>query len=545
MLRSIVTLALTLISLPVLSAQEAPLVQYSLQTDVAAAGKTPSKAVATDVAFDGEAGAKSASFDGRDSEIVVDKSPLAEIGTGDFTLSLWVNASEETDDVIGDLLSQYDPEARRGFNLSIKTNSGVTSSQANYRQLQFGIDNAQLETEWADHGRLGNAVFIYSLATIEGALYAGTCEADVNGKGHLYRFEGAQNWHDCGTPDDSNAISAIAEFDGEIYVATSKYRLAGSALEESPNTNWGGKIFKYNPDGTWTHCGTLPDVEAINGLVVYRDKLYASSTYKPGGLFRYEGGTEWTDCGLPDGKRVESLTVYNGHLYATGYDEAGIYRFDGSEWTKVGQLEGGTQTYGFAIYEGELYVTEWPNAYVYRYESENNWKNVGRLDEELESMPLIVYNGKMYCGSLPLAAVFRYDGDDHWTNLGRVDMTPDVKYRRAWSMSIHDGRLFVGTIPSGRVLSIAAGVSATHDHTFPSGWHHVTAMRKGNQLHLYIDGERVSSSETFDSAAYDLSNDQPLKIGNGQHDHFHGQLRDVKIYGRALSSDEIKKLSQQ
>lgn len=544
MLRLIFAIAFALTPLSIASAQQAPVAHYPLKTDATAVQKNQPDGTATEVVFDNQAGMQSAELDGIHSEIVIDRSPLANIGTGDFSLALWVNASEDTDDVVGDLLSQYDSQTRRGFNLSIKSNSGVTSSQANYRQLQFGIDNAQLETDWTDHGRLGNAVFIYSLATVNGSLYAGTCEADVNGKGHLYRFEADQTWHDCGAPDESNAISAIAEYAGEIYVATAKYRLAGSALEESPNPHWGGKIFRYNVDGTWTHCGTLPDVEAINGLVVYRDQLYASSTYKPGGLFRYEGGIEWTNCGLPDGKRVESLTVYNGHLYATGYDEAGIYRYDGDEWKKVGQLEGGTQTYGFAIYEGDLYVTEWPNAYVYRYESEGNWKNVGRLGEELESMPLIVYNGKMYCGSLPLAAVFRYDGEQNWTDLGRVDMTPDVKYRRAWSMSIHKGRLFVGTIPSGRVWSVAAGVSATHDHTFPSGWHHVTAMRKGNQLHLYVDGARVASSAIFDHDAYNLTNDQPLKIGNGQHDHFHGQLRDVQIYGRALSMEEIQKLSQ-
>ena len=55
--------------------------------------------------------------------------------------------------------------------------------------------------------------------------------------------------------------------------------------------------------------------------------------YRPGGLFRYDGGTTWTACGTPDGKRVNSLAVYNGSLWATGYDEAGIYRYDGRTGT--------------------------------------------------------------------------------------------------------------------------------------------------------------------------------------------------------------------
>ncbi|MCA9040196.1 MAG: LamG domain-containing protein [Planctomycetaceae bacterium] len=543
MFRLCVVIASVFFCILPLWAEDKPIGYWKLDTDINDHSSTQSKARSEQIEFSKDSDIAAAQFGGVNSEIVIDDSPLSKIGTSDFSLSLWVKASEETDDLVGDLISQYDPVTRRGFNLTIKTNSGVTSSQSNYRQLQFGIDNGQLEPEWTDHGQVGNAVFIYSMATYGGKLYAGTCETGVDGVGHLYRWEGDQQWYDCGAPDNSNAVSALAEFNGELYVATSKYRLRGSALEDSPNENWGGKVFRYTQNGEWMSCGSLPDAEAINGLVVYKDKLYASSTYSPGGLFRYEGDSEWTNCGLPEGKRVESLTVFNGYLYATGYDEGAIYRYDGSEWKKVGLLPDATQTYGFAVYEGALYVSEWPNARIYRYAGEDNWKLVGRLGEELESMPLAVYNGKMYCGSLPLASVYRYDGEQNWTDLGRVDLTPDVKYRRAWSMSVHQGRLFVGTIPSGRIWSRTAGACATHDRTFPPGWHHVAAIRAGDQLKLYLDGEQIASSAQFQPENYDLSTEQPLRIGNGQHDHFHGQLREVQMFNRALSADEIQKLS--
>ena len=105
-----------------------------------------------------------------------------------------------------------------------------------------------------------------------------------------------------------------------------------------------------------TNCGKLGETGAINGMVVYRGKLYASSLYAPAGFFRYEGGTTWTSCGTPEGKRVESLSVHNGEIFATGYDEGAVYRYDGQQWQHSGFIEGATQTYGFATYRGDLFV---------------------------------------------------------------------------------------------------------------------------------------------------------------------------------------------
>ena len=42
-------------------------------------------------------------------------------------------------------------------------------------------------------------------------------------------------------------------------------------------------------------------------------------------------------------------------------------------------------------------------------------------------------------------------GGTTWTLSACVDDTPDVIYRRAWSMAVHGGRLHVGTLPSGKV----------------------------------------------------------------------------------------------
>ncbi|KAA0140032.1 LamG domain-containing protein [Gimesia chilikensis] len=484
-------------------------------------------------------------FDGGTAYLEVPDSKSLSLGTGDFSLALTVNTSADLGDVIGTLCSKYDRKTRRGFQLSIKNNAGVTSSQSNWHHLQFGIDNGKVDSQWTDHGQLGNAILIYSMAVHDGKLYAGTCVPGAEAAGHVYQYEDGKKWIDCGTPDKCNAVSSLAVYQGHLYAGTGKYRLKGSSLAESENPNMGGNVYRYLGDGTWKHCGNLPGVEAINGMVVYKGKLYASSMYAPAAFYRYDGGTTWTACDVPDGKRVESMAIYNGDLFATGYDEGAVYRYDGKKWTHAGQVGEATQTYGFAVYEGNLYVSEWPHAEVYRYAGEKRWELAGRLGEEKESMPLVVYNGAMYSGSLPLAEVYRYDGGVDWKNLGQIDMTPDVRYRRVWSMAVYQGRLFAGTLPAGRVKSIEAGKSATYDTALKPGWRQIVAVKQKSQLKLYVDGALVATSTSFDPAEYDLSNTEPLKIGFGAHDYYHGKMKDVQLFKRALSAEEVQTRFQQ
>lgn len=158
-------------------------------------------------------------------------------------------------------------------------------------------------------------------------------------------------------------------------------------------------------------------------------------------------------------------------------------------------------------------------------------------------MPLIVYNGKMYAGTLPSAEVYRYD-DPRWSKVGRLDFTPDVRYRRTWTMAVYKGRLFAGTLPSGRVHSIEIGRNVTYDRALPAGWVHLAAVRDRDHLRLHVNGKLVATSEKFEAQAYDISNDSPLNIGFGAHDYFNGKLSDVRMVGHALTAREIEQLAE-
>jgi hypothetical protein len=494
------------------------------------------------VGRDGAAGT-AAGFNGRDAWLEVPVSIAPSLAEGEFSISAWMHTEDKTDDVPGDLVSRYDPVLRRGFHLSLKTNAGVTTSQANQRHLQFGIDDNRM-SEWIDCGRPGNALLAFALAVHEGALYAGTCEPGAEQSGHVYRHAGGNQWVDCGTPDLSNSVTALAVHDGQLYAGTGKYRLAGSALPESPNENPGGRVFRYAGSQQWIDCGQLPDVEAVGGLVVFRGALHASSLYQPAGFFRYDGEHDWTDCGVPSGKRVEALGVYNGYLYATSYDGGHVYRYDGSEWTDCGRLGENTQTYSLAVYQSRLYIGTWPSGRVYRFEDVNRWTDVGRLGEELEVMGMLVHNGRLIAGTLPLAEVYQYEGGSQWQHLARLDHTPDVRYRRAWTMAEHEGRLFCSTLPSGRIFAFEAGRTAGWGHSFPAGWHHVAAVRSKDRLTLYVDGSRVAESAAFDASGFALDGNALLRIGSGPSDHFHGRLADLRLYSRALQPDQIRQTFQ-
>ncbi len=492
----------------------------------------------------GPRGTTAAGFNGRDAMLQLPAENVPRFGTGDFTVAAWIHTAAESDDVLGDVVSQYDPKPRRGMRLTLKTNAGVTTTQANFRQLQFGIDNDR-SSEWVDCGRPGGAVLAFALSVHDGNLWAGTCEPGKDEAGHVYRYGGGQEWIDCGSPAGCNAVTALAAFDGKLYAGTGKYRLRGSALVESENAQLGGRVYRYD-DGTWTDCGGPEGVESIGGMCIFRGRLYASSMYRPAGFFRYEGGSNWTDCSTP-GKRVEALGVYNGFLYATSYDGGHVYRFDGSQWTDCGQLgeaADNTQTYSFAVYGGRLYVGTWRSGRVYRFEDVDRWTDVGRLGEELEVMGMLVHNGRLIAGTLPLAEVYSYEGDASWRRLARLDHTPDVRYRRAWTMAEYQGRLFVSTLPSGHIYTFEAGKTASWDHQFPAGWHHAAAVKSGGRLRLFVDGRQVGRSSRFDPPAYDLTCDEPLSIGFGANDFFRGRLSDVRLYGRALGAAEIGRLAE-
>ena len=493
------------------------------------------------LSYDGS-GDKAGVFDGRSSWLEVSAGKKGSPGSGDFSVAAWIHTEAAMDDFPGDIISQYDLKTRKGFHLSLKSNASPTS-QSSYRQLTFGVDDGK-SGAWTDEGRPGTALMAFAMAEHKGELYAGVCQPGVNETGKVFNYAGKDKWIDCGAPDRSNSVTALAVMDGELYAATGHYRVAGSSLAESENTTPGGKVFRYDAPGRWTEIGQLPGVACIGGLAVYNGKLYASSMYAPSGFFRYDGDNKWTKLVNPDKIRVVNMAAYNGYLYATSWDHGNVYRYNGKGWEDCGLVGDNTQNYAFNVYEGNLYSATWPSGRVFRFDGLNKWTDVGRLGSELEVMAMMTYNGQMLGGTLPLAEVYAYKGDTLWTRMDQLDRTPDVKYRRAWTMSEHDGKVFCSTLPSGKIFSYESGKSISATESLQSGWQHVAAVKTGTALKLYVNGNLVGEKAIPASMKFDLGTEAPLRIGFGANDYFNGKLRDVRLYKRALETAEIQSLTR-
>lgn len=72
-------------------------------------------------------------------------------------------------------------------------------------------------------------------------------------------------------------------------------------------------------------------------------------------------------------------------------------------------------------------------------------------------------------------------------------------------------------------------------------WHHVTGVRSGTSILLYLDGTLAATSTTGTPTSYD--NPGPFVVGGQQYQGaFAGILDDARVYNRALSASEVKTL---
>lgn len=75
-------------------------------------------------------------------------------------------------------------------------------------------------------------------------------------------------------------------------------------------------------------------------------------------------------------------------------------------------------------------------------------------------------------------------------------------------------------------------------------WYHVIGTYDGTNQRLYVNGELDAGPQ---AAGLDVNNENPLRIGAGQNEgsanfFFHGDIDDVRIYNRALSDEEARRL---
>jgi hypothetical protein len=509
---------------------------------------------------------KTGEFNGRDAYLEVPDASALNFGKGDFSIALQVSTDENLTDVIGDLVSKFDPAARRGFMFTVKSNTSGYNGPCNTRPLFFGVDSGTTG-KWADCGRPGGVTHNSDALTVfNGELYAGTVDAPNEADWqHVYRYRGGQNWEDCGRVGDKKVpgVYAMVVHQGELYAAT-----AGSHGGDNTNKGDFARVYRYLGGMKWEDIGQPGENYRVNSLATLNGKLYAASIHtggQSGGVYVYNGNKGWTLHGKSPG-RIHCMTVHDGKLYGA-YPRGEVFVFDGNEWKSLGNPYGSTaecnQLHTMGVYQGELYVGTWRNGRVAVWR-DGKWVDTGRLGDSTEIVGLIVYNGSFYGGAIPRAELFRYDGPQHWLSLRRLfdpsdyDAEKHVEdWSRASSLTVFQDKMYVTTADCyravlsktkpdeirGKVYSFKVGEGVSYDRDIGPGWKHVAAVRDGDAMKIYVDGKLAATQATAEKL--DASNHVPLRIGFGPQSYFSGKLRDVRLYNRAINESEVKQLQKQ
>jgi hypothetical protein len=131
------------------------------------------------------------------------------------------------------------------------------------------------------------------------------------------------------------------------------------------------------------------------------------------------------------------------------------------------------------------------------------------------------------------------------------------EWARVTSLTVFGGKLFasMGSCTSshldapadfrGKVYALQAGQCVTHDRDLGVGWKHLAAVRRDGRLELYVNGMKTAESPAPSGGPFDVTNGQPLRLGAGETDYFHGKIREVRVHRRALEPDVMERMAAQ
>jgi len=505
-------------------------------------------------------------FDGKHSYIEVPNHKSLCFGNRDFAIAAWIKCANNTDSIPGDIVNKYDPTLRKGINFHVSSSSPGYSSMSDVRNVHFGIDDA-VEGKWVDCGRpWPSNTLIGPLIVYQGQLYTGIADAaDPKDACRVFRYAGGKKWIDCGRlGSDPKVLSVIPMIvhKGRLYAGTGTWDwikcFAGKA---GP-----AHIYRYEGGTNWHDCGPLGGESQSLSLVSFDGNLYSSVNRDR--IYRYDGDNKWTSCTQGWFDHHNSMMVFHGNLYCARQT---VRRYKGEKtWEVVGWFKDKyniTQIYCMVAYRGEMYLGSWPEGIMLKYEGGRNWQDCGYvgIDKKWEINEINdfqVYNGKLYAGAIPKAEVWRYEGGKNWTRIKQLvnnpKWSPEKEGIETWNrvpcMAVYQGRLYAGTstchgradandkTDAGKVFSWEAGKCVSYDHDLGTEWRHLAAVRQKDRLKLYVDGKLIVTPSAFKPADYDVSNDKNLLIGFGAEDYFNGNIRELRIYNRSLSANQVAQL---
>jgi hypothetical protein len=107
----------------------------------------------------------------------------------------------------------------------------------------------------------------------------------------------------------------------------------------------------------------------------------------------------------------------------------------------------------------------------------------------------------------------------------------------------HGNQGYVWYLANGKLVLGKQNVSGSAIGTrviADNAWHHVVTVYSGSVVYHYVDGV-LDSSPSF-SKTFSNGNNLYLGADSTQGEYFVGNINDVRIYNRALTADEIKRI---
>jgi len=291
-----------------------------------------------------------------------------------------------------------------------------------------------------------------------------------------------------------DAVLSLVEYAGQIYAGTM-----------SP-----GAVYRYDGGSTWTQVGYFGSSYQVSALAVFNGDLYAGITAGEAAmLLRYNGSTwdeVWADISYAG---IRSLYVWDvdNCLYMGEYNSDTIWRWDGVTDPEKVMDVGGSCIWDFESYDGNLYASAWLG-YLYSSSDGVNWDVFSdyiladgqRNIWDIEALDGYLYAATDWTGSGPMQGrMYRFDSAAIDPSLPEIAfVTTDVllpQFAGYLSMTTYGGDLYVGAgAEAGYYGYSGIGYVVKYDGTTP------VKMPSGTYMGYGIQALQVGSEVLFPRA---------------------------------------------
>ncbi|MCK4658850.1 MAG: hypothetical protein KAV82_04950 [Phycisphaerae bacterium] len=253
-----------------------------------------------------------------------------------------------------------------------------------------------------------------------GQVFAGTQGGGTGHPGRVYRYAGGTDWIELTPPEGLGGAAAVmdlADFKGQLYAGVQTATGSGGGGGE-------GQVWRYEGGTVWTQVGTLDN--SVMVLEVYQGHLYAATNSNNLYSCVTCDGTDWDN--IPKGRSntgfwagYVSSVCGEPELFLGELNTDAFWRFNLVDGLVFLDDYGGSCIWDFADFAGDLYAGAWAGSGpVYRTEENldcDHPRFVEIYSTGANNWALETFQGKLYIGSGGTsgpegAKLWAYDGID-------------------------------------------------------------------------------------------------------------------------------------